>query len=574
MIIKIGSGLPLAVSLALGGLGIFLIAVKLMSNSLKSMSGGYTVNLMKKMSANRFLSLAAGIVFTTIIQSSDGAVALAIGLIAAGFMDLRAAIPFILGANIGTATTSLLVWLGDISFTNYFMILAFVGAMGYLIIKEEKKSNIAMLVFSIGAIFIGLKVLGTGMKAVSSTQGFKDMIHSVSSNNWGAMFTSITMTGLMQSSSATVTVVQSIYSDGSMGLDAAIAMIIGANIGTTFTALITSIGSGRNAKRIAIIWLFTNAAMALAVMPIIGYYADAISTIVPISGAGSAKLELAVSHLMFNSILVFIFIWFIDQLAKGSKLIVRDRKSSFSYDIGLPMELIHTSPALAFEASKKTTYGLAKMSEDSMKLLYKYFATKDKKVYERFKELENLINLTRKNLYSYLIELGSHDISKHLANKHMSLVLAVRSLEKVPVLGHQLAHRLNSLRKRDKKTKEPYFDISDGDYKDTKNIMSINISLAKRARMQLKNNSKTRHNEMYELVNKLEEKINISQEEHIKRVRKEPVSYDYISSIKSLGRMGLYSFSVSKYLRKSKKEREIKTLNSRLIKELNKNIKD
>ena len=175
--------LGLAISLALGGLGIFLVAVKLMSNSLRTMSGGYTVKVMKKFSTNRFISLGAGIAFTTMIQSSDGAVALVIGMIGAGLMSLRAAIPFILGANIGTATTAFLVYLGDVSFTQYFMIAAFIGAMGYLIIKEEKKSNIAMLVFAIGMIFMGLKVLGAGMKKIASEDWFKDIITGVSTND-------------------------------------------------------------------------------------------------------------------------------------------------------------------------------------------------------------------------------------------------------------------------------------------------------------------------------------------------------------------------------------------------------
>jgi len=118
------------------------------------------------------------------IQSSDGAVALVIGLIGAGFLTLRGAIPFILGANIGTATTSLLVYLGGsgFHFTEYFLLLAFLGGMAFLFVKEEKKINIAMLIFAVGALFLGLKLLSAGMKTISHTDSFHNIVSGVGVN--------------------------------------------------------------------------------------------------------------------------------------------------------------------------------------------------------------------------------------------------------------------------------------------------------------------------------------------------------------------------------------------------------
>ena len=569
------SGLSLAISLALGGLGVFLIAVKLMSNSLKSMSGGYTVKLMKKFSANRFLALGAGVVFTTMIQSSDGAVALAIGLIAAGFMDLRAAIPFILGANIGTATTAFIVYLGDVSFTQYFMILGFVGAMGYLMIKEERKSNIAMLVFAIGAIFIGLKVMGVGMKGISGTDGFRSVIKGVSSNSWGAMFTSTILTGLMQSSSATTTVIQSVYAGGSMTIQPAIAMIIGANIGTTFTALITSIGAGKEPKRIAVIWLFTNAVIALLVMPLIYYYSELITAIVPQHGVkgstplgSSHKLQLAVAHIIFNGTLAFVFIWAVGPLAKMSEWVIKDKNEKFGYEVNLPAGLINQSPELAFEAAKVASHELANMSKDSLDLLYEYMKNKDKETYKKFKSLENIIEATRKSIYGYLIEIGSTDISKRLSNKHMMLVLGVRSLERVPVIGHQFSTSINKMLVKDKISKEFKFNIPEEDYKNLKAILRINISLVKRASLQLKKNSKKRHEEMQELYIKLDGVCSSASKEHVRNNMSEDENYDYLGLVKLLLRMGHHSIRVSSYIRKGNKELESKVLSAKLEKEL------
>lgn len=177
------TGLGLAISLALGGLGLFLVSIKLLSNGLKSVSGEKLRSVLKKFTKTNFHSLLFGIAFTTMIQSSDGAVALVISLVAAGFMPLRSALAFVLGANIGTATTSIIVSLStNFSFTQYFMILAFIGGMGYLLVKEKSKSNIAIIIASMGMLFIGLKTMSAGMHAISDQQVFKDVVSSVGGN--------------------------------------------------------------------------------------------------------------------------------------------------------------------------------------------------------------------------------------------------------------------------------------------------------------------------------------------------------------------------------------------------------
>ena len=176
-------GLGLAISLALGGLGLFLISIKLLSNGLKSMSGEKLRTILKKFTKTNLHSLLFGIIFTTMIQSSDGAVALAISLVAAGFMPLKSALAFVLGANIGTATTSIIVSMSsNFEFTQYFMIAAFIGGMGFLLAKEKEKSNLAIVIASLGLLFLGLKTMGAGMKTIAAEDTFKTMISSVGNN--------------------------------------------------------------------------------------------------------------------------------------------------------------------------------------------------------------------------------------------------------------------------------------------------------------------------------------------------------------------------------------------------------
>lgn len=178
------TNLGLGVSLALGGLGLFLISVKLLSNGLKKVSGDKLRNILRKFTKTNVHSLIFGLLFTTMIQSSDGAVALVISLVAAGLLPLKSALAFVLGANIGTATTSIIVSMSsNFSFTQYFMILAFIGGMGFLLIKDNARSNIALILASIGLLFLGLKVMGAGMKSVASQDAFKSIISAVGTNS-------------------------------------------------------------------------------------------------------------------------------------------------------------------------------------------------------------------------------------------------------------------------------------------------------------------------------------------------------------------------------------------------------
>ena len=171
-ITKFSSGIGVAIVFALAGLGLFLVAIRLMSNSIRNMSSSFMSKMIGTITKNNYRGFLIGILFTTMIQSSDGAVALVIGLISAGMLKFKKAIPFILGANIGTATTALLVAAGSASagafeFVQYFPLLVFIGAAMVMFIKEPKKVQIAMLVFAVGAIFLGLKVMGAGMKAIA-----------------------------------------------------------------------------------------------------------------------------------------------------------------------------------------------------------------------------------------------------------------------------------------------------------------------------------------------------------------------------------------------------------------------
>lgn len=551
---------------ALAGLGLFLISIKLMSTTLKNMTGKYSAKVMDSFDKNKWISLIAGVLFTTMIQSSDGAVALIIGLIAAGVMSLKAAIPFLLGANIGTATTSIIVALGGsgsgwLKFTTYFLFLVFLGAMIMMFVKEEKKTNIGMLIFAIGTIFLGLEVLGVGMKKIAEQAWFANMVKGVGFNSWLSLLVSTTLTGVIQSSSATVTIVQSVYGANSelLPLYSAISMVIGANIGTTFTALIASIGGKADSKRVGLVWLITNIVIALLVMPFIKYYSNLIELIVP-NGESSPMWRLSVAHLLFNTFLVAIFIWLTKPLVWITHKIVKSDENYMKYQLTLPVDLIDQSTALAFQVAQTATHKVADMAEEAINLLYNYYKSKERKQYETLKDLIDQIDISRRKLYSYLVEIGSKNMSKEISNKHMSLVLALRSIERVPLLGKELAKSLNKTLKKNE------FSINDQDYTNLKKMLKILLIMTKKSALQIEKFDKKIHDELNSLY---EESLRLGSEfskDHVKRnVESE---FDVILAYKQVTRMTHHCVRVSNYMSHAKARKRKTTLSQELMSEI------
>ncbi|NQZ29072.1 MAG: Na/Pi cotransporter family protein [Mycoplasmatales bacterium] len=574
------------VMIGLAGLGLFLVSIKLMSSSLKQMTGKRISKTMKLLRKNPFIACFVGIIFTTMIQSSDGAVALAIGLVAAGLLDLRTAIAFILGANIGTATTSIIVASADVPAFQYIKYslfsFSFLGAFGLIILSEEKKTRVAMLFFAIGAIFIGLHVMGLGFKPLASEM--KPIIAKVS-NPFLALFISIIMTGTFQSSSAVVTIVQGFYGAakvegvwvaGAMPIDTALAMIVGANIGTTFTALIASMGSAKkDTRRIAVVWLITNITMAIIFMPLIatGVYGSLIWKMNPGVVVNNKmyhnNFDLALGHILFNTVLVIIFIPFTKQLAWVANKIVPDKKSAanYKYDLRLPDTLVHESPELAYEAAKKVAAEMGRMSYESQNQLKLYMKTGDKKHFELFEQLHLLLGQTRTQVSTYLIEIGSKDITESLSSKQMSLVLSLRSLDAMTNLMYRVFIQCKN--KYNKKTKT--FNINKETMQDSRDLLSTVMSMTKRSFKQIEAYTYKRYKDIKALQKAFDVFAKQAIENDLSRINKKEYKkgdFDFARLVRLFERTSHHASRVNNYQRKGRKKPEQIKLSQELTEEL------
>ncbi|MCU9935213.1 Na/Pi cotransporter family protein [Mycoplasmopsis cynos] len=480
------SSISLAIIFALASLALFIFSTKKLSSSLKTLGDTKFKKILNFISKNNFMALIIGVFITTLIQSSDGAVALIMGLLAARFISLKVAIAFLLGANIGTATTSLIVsFQSSFAFTEYFILLMFIGVFGWILTKRANWINIFLIILSIGMIFFSLKILSSSAVAIVKTDLFKKSIGAVGINPWLAFIFSFALTGILQSSSATVTLYQIVYaqSDNILPTNSAIALVLGSNVGTTITGLVVSFTSkNKNSQKIAIIWGITNLSISLLVLPFLyplNFFETLITSIVDNS---NKTLQLSIAHLLFNFILVGIYIWLIKYLEILVNKIIKDDNLTTNYQIILPYELINQNAFLALKSAKKALQEQARISKSGLMILEKYLNTGNYKLIDKYEELSNIIDETRRNIYNYLIKITSNNLSTEEAKIHLSLVLSSRSVDKIMTIGSRVILEL----KKVNDPKKPQKFILDNELiLEIKNLLNITSKILDNVIFQL-----------------------------------------------------------------------------------------
>lgn len=308
-----------------GGLGIFLFGIKSMGDGLQKSAGNRLRDILDKYTTNPFLGVLAGIIVTVLIQSSSGTTVITVGLVSAGFMTLRQAIGVIMGANIGTTVTAFIIGF-DVG--AYALPMIAVGAVFLFFFKKEKFQHLGQVVFGLGALFYGLELMGDGMRPLRSSEYFIDLTQSMSENPFLGVIVGTVFTVLVQSSSATIGILQELYAGGSIELDAALPVLFGDNIGTTITAILASIGASVAARRTAaahVIFNLIGTVIFLVILPLFTQYIFWITDLLAIE----SKMQIAFAHGTFNVVNTFIQFWFIGAIAwMVTKLILKAKIQS------------------------------------------------------------------------------------------------------------------------------------------------------------------------------------------------------------------------------------------------------
>lgn len=394
----------------LAGVGVFIVGMNFMSGALERTAGSGMKNLLGKISNNRFSGVCIGAGVTAIIQSSSATTVMVIGLINAGVMTLTQATSIIMGANIGTTITGVLVSLKNDVFNTIMYLSAFAGVMmGFF--KSEKVKNLGQLLGGLGLIFVGLNIM-------SSEQAFgSPLVEEMFMNVFQAIdfpllliLVGVVFTALIQSSSAATGVVITMVGVGVLELDLALYIVLGANIGTCVTAVLAAIGASTNAKRAAFIHL-TIKILGVVVFAVMLIFKDFIIGLLvgmfPGSDPMSLQMRVSMFHVIFNTTTTILLLPFVNQIVKLSQWVIPEKKEekelAFKY---VDERLLSTPPIALMQVKKEMDYMLS-LAKDNMENAFHALYTGTTEHGEKIAENEKIINFTNNSLSKYLIKLSS-----------------------------------------------------------------------------------------------------------------------------------------------------------------------
>ena len=396
----------------LAGVGIFIVGMNFLGDALEKSAGNGMKRFLEKISNNRFSGVGVGAGVTAIIQSSSATSVMVIGLVNAGVMTLMQATPIIMGANIGTTITGVLVALKNDYFNMAMYLLAFAGVMMGFFNKEKIKLS-GLLCSGLGLIFVGLEIMSS--EQAFGNQLVKDMFTNIFETIdfplllilVGALFTS-----LIQSSSAATGVVITMVGTGVLPLDLALFIILGANIGTCVTALLASVGANANSKRVALIHFTFNTIGTIFFTAIIWIFKDPVVNLLVSAFPGddqmSLQMRVSLFHVIFNVTTTLLLLPFVRQLVNYSCMVIKDKKED---DNALSLQFVDdrllTMPSVALVQVKKEIDYMLSLAEENTRLSFVAMENGSDELTKKIQNNEKIIDFTNKSLTGFLIRLSA-----------------------------------------------------------------------------------------------------------------------------------------------------------------------
>lgn len=417
----------------LGGLGVFLIALKIMSENLESVAGNRLRSIFNKISNNRFAGIAVGTGVTMVIQSSSATTVMVVGFVNAGVMTLAQATSIIMGANIGTTITAQIGALQSLPITAFFAALACVGA--FLQMSKRDKVNLwGCIIGSIGMIFVGLEVMSMAMGTFKDSEVIQKVMTSIS-NPIVLLLIGLTVTAVVQSSSATTIILITMAGAGLMTLKSAIFVTLGINIGTCVTAMFASIGATANGKRASFIHLMFNCIGSLIffilalVLPIDKWLEAAFKD--------NVQRQIAMFHTLFNVSTTILLVPFIKQLTQLACLVIRDKKKKPNEDgfvedkFQYVDERLLATPTIALAQVRKEILLMASIAKKNFDTSVYAISINSLAKQPKFDARERHLNFLNKELTNYLVKVSSAPISKQTERELSSYYHVISDLERV-----------------------------------------------------------------------------------------------------------------------------------------------
>ncbi len=410
-----------------GGLGIFLFGIKFMSDGLQKTAGDKMRSLLETYTSNPLMGVLVGITVTILLQTSTGTTVMAIGLVNAGLMTLRQAIGVIMGANIGTTLTAFII---GIKVEDYALPIIAVGAFLLFFIKNKLYQYIGQIVFGFGMLFLGLKTMGGGLKPLKDLQVFSDFIVELSHNPILGVIVGTVFTIIVQSSSATIGILQTIADEGMIDIRAALPVLFGDNIGTTITAIIAAIGASVAAKRAAAAHVIFNIVGTTIFVFALAPVTYVVIWLGDITNA-NIRMQIAYAHGMFNVTNAIIQLPFVGLLAFIVTKIVRGENKELEYGPKyLDLRLL-TNPSVGLGQAQHEIVRMGEFARESLNDAADYFFNKNEKSKNLSTQKEEIINDLDRKTTEYLVKIQQNSLNEQQSAKASILMQSINDIERI-----------------------------------------------------------------------------------------------------------------------------------------------
>lgn len=418
------------------GLGLLLFGIQMMATGLQKAAGNRLRVFVAFLTKNRLLALIVGMIITIIIHSSSATSVMVVGFVNSGIMSLQQGVGVIMGANIGTTITGQLL---SFNIARFAPVVLVVGLVLQLTGDTTKRRNFAEILIGLGILFIGMSLLKEAMNPLKGYPKFEEYLIRWGTNPILGISLGIVITMLMQSSAATIAILIALGSEGILPLEAALYIIYGDNIGTCATALISSIGSSINARRIALIHLLFNIIGTIIFLIFLG---RPLAMVVKYLNPGDVARQVANSHSLFNIINVIILFPAANLLVKLATVIIPDRAELS--DFPLLDERFFATPAIALKNAVSQSIVMMELAKESLENAILAYRHRDKDYIVKSNRLEARINNSQLEIMAYLQNLSAHDLSSQDRLILDALFNTVSDIERIGDHADNIAELSNS----------------------------------------------------------------------------------------------------------------------------------
>ena len=422
----------------LGGLAMFLFGMNVMGDALVKSAGNRLKSILAKLTSNKVMGFLVGLAVTAVIQSSSATTVMVVGFVNSGVMTLSQSIGVIMGANLGTSVTSWLLAMTGINGESFFLqlckpstfspVLAFIGIALQMFSKSDKKKNLGIIFLGFAVLMFGMETMSGSVEGLASNESFRQLMILFSNPILGVIVGTL-LTMIVQSSSASVGILQSLSMSNAVSIATAIPIIMGQNIGTCISALISSIGASKNAKRAAFIHLYFN---VIATVIILTVYCslDAVFQF-PFVQEAATPLNIAVLHTVFKILALILLMPLSGLLEKLACLTIPDGKDEMSDSKVYLDERFLNTPSVAVSQARNVANRMAETTRESILSSFTLFENFDSKLTETIREQENAVDKYEDVLGDYLVKLSSRDMSISDSHEVSKLLHIIGDLERI-----------------------------------------------------------------------------------------------------------------------------------------------